>query len=225
MAFAACSSPATFAPVSQACHERSRPGYHWVKAGDTLYTIAWRYEVDVHHLAACNHLRHPQDLRAGRWLQLCRARKLSKSSHKLSNLTVLRQSRAKKRWQWPAKGTIIKRFSLPKRQKGIDIASMLRAPVRASYAGKVAYAGDGIPGYGKLLIIKHDDHYLSAYAHNLKLVVKEGQRVDAGQVIARVGYLRRRKPGLHFEIRQYGRPIDPLRYLKQRRNRGATSVG
>jgi lipoprotein NlpD len=164
-------------------------------------------------------LRHPQDLRAGRWVQLCQTKKLSKSSQKLSNPVVLRQSQAKKRWQWPTKGTIIKRFSLPERQKGIDIASTLHAPVVASAAGKVAYAGDGIPGYGKLLIIKHDDHYLSAYAHNLNLVVKEGQRVDAGQVIAKVGYLSRRKPGLHFEIRQYGRPIDPLRYLKQRTNR------
>ena len=116
-------------------------------------------------------------------------------------------------WMWPAKGKLIGAFSETANLKGIDIAGTAGEPVVASAPGKVVYAGTGLRGYGKLIIIKHNGIYLSAYAHNREILVKEGQQVARGQKIAEMGNTDADQVKLHFEIRRLGKPMDPVRYL------------
>ncbi len=119
------------------------------------------------------------------------------------------------RWMWPAEGKLIGRFGAAG-GKGIDIAGTRNAPVFAVAPGKVVYSGVGLRGYGRLLIIKHPGEFLSAYAHNEEMLVKEGDSVAAGQKIALMGDSDADRVKLHFEIRQYGKPLDPLKYLPER---------
>jgi lipoprotein NlpD len=116
-------------------------------------------------------------------------------------------------WTWPAKGKLIAGFSETANLKGIDIAGNSGDPIVASAPGKVVYAGSGLRGYGKLIIIKHNKTYLSAYAHNREILVKEGQQVTQGQKIAEMGNTDADQVKLHFEIRRLGKPMDPVRYL------------
>jgi lipoprotein NlpD len=116
-------------------------------------------------------------------------------------------------WIWPAKGKVLEGFS--ESTKGIDIAGKPGQSVTASAAGKVVYSGAGLRGYGKLIIIKHNNTYLSAYAHNSKLLVKEGQTVAKGQKIAEMGNTDASLVKLHFEIRKNGKPVDPLKHLPE----------
>ena len=116
-------------------------------------------------------------------------------------------------WMWPARGRIVGSFSETANLKGIDIAGTAGQPVLASAAGTVVYAGTGLRGYGKLIIIKHNKTYLSAYAHNRDILVKEGQAVTRGQKIAEMGSTDATEVKLHFEIRRLGKPMDPVRYL------------
>ncbi len=114
-------------------------------------------------------------------------------------------------WAWPASGTLIERFSDTNR--GIDIGGKAGQPILASADGRVVYSGSGIRGYGRMLIVKHNDQYVSVYAHAAELLVKEGQAVSRGQRIADMGSTDADRVKLHFEIRHMGRPVDPLRYL------------
>ena len=116
-------------------------------------------------------------------------------------------------WAWPAKGRIIAGFSDTANLKGIDIAGAAGDAVHASAPGRVVYAGTGLRGYGKLIIIKHNATYLSAYAHNREILVKEGQQVTRGQKIAEMGNTDADQVKLHFEIRRLGKPMDPTKYL------------
>ena len=116
-------------------------------------------------------------------------------------------------WIWPATGKIVSGFSETANLKGIDIAGKSGQPVVASAAGKVVYAGTGLRGYGKLIIVKHNGTFLSAYAHNKEIDVKEGQQVAKGQKIAEMGDTDADQVKLHFEIRRLGKPVDPTRYL------------
>jgi lipoprotein NlpD len=116
-------------------------------------------------------------------------------------------------WMWPAKGKLIGAFSETANLKGIDIAGTAGESIVASAPGKVVYAGTGLRGYGKLIIIKHNGIYLSAYAHNREILVKEGQQVSRGQKIAEMGNTDTDQVKLHFEIRRLGKPMDPVRYL------------
>ncbi|MGA9666243.1 MAG: peptidoglycan DD-metalloendopeptidase family protein [Gallionella sp.] len=116
-------------------------------------------------------------------------------------------------WGMPTKGKLIGQFSESANRKGIDIAGKLGQPILASAAGKVVYSGSGLRGYGKLIIIKHNKTYLSAYAHNDKIVVKEGQSVARGQKIAEMGNTDAKRVELHFEVRRLGQPVDPAKYL------------
>ncbi|MED5492749.1 peptidoglycan DD-metalloendopeptidase family protein [Halopseudomonas pachastrellae] len=117
-------------------------------------------------------------------------------------------------WSWPARGTLLARFqSNGSLNKGIDIAGQLGEPVKAAADGAVVYAGRGLIGYGDMIIIKHDETFLSAYAHNSRLLVKEGDQVKVGQVIAEMGSSGTDRVKLHFEIRRKGQPVDPLTYL------------
>ncbi|MDO3384476.1 peptidoglycan DD-metalloendopeptidase family protein [Gilvimarinus sp. SDUM040013] len=120
-------------------------------------------------------------------------------------------------WQWPSRGNVIAGYSSSGGlNKGIDIGGKLGEPVVAAAGGHVVYAGSGLRGYGKLVIVKHNDTYLSAYAHNRALNVKEGQSVKAGQQIAELGSSGTDKEKLHFEIRRDGKPVNPLKYLPGR---------
>ena len=116
-------------------------------------------------------------------------------------------------WSMPTQGKLIAQFSESANRKGIDIAGKLGQPVLASAAGKVVYSGSGLRGYGKLIIIKHNATYLSAYAHNDKILVKEGQSVTRGQKIAAMGSTDADKVKLHFEVRRLGKPVDPAKFL------------
>ncbi|HEY8887093.1 MAG TPA: peptidoglycan DD-metalloendopeptidase family protein [Gallionella sp.] len=116
-------------------------------------------------------------------------------------------------WSLPARGKLVGQFSESANRKGIDIAGKLGQPVMASASGKVVYSGSGLRGYGKLIIIKHNNTYLSAYAHNDKILVKEGQSVARGQKIALMGNTDASQVELHFEVRRFGKPVDPAKYL------------
>jgi lipoprotein NlpD len=116
-------------------------------------------------------------------------------------------------WAWPVAGKILAGFNDSSGSKGVDIAGTRGQPVHAAASGKVVYSGAGLRGYGKLVIIKHNKTYLSAYAHNSQILVKEGQEVAKGQKIAEVGDSDTDRTKLHFEIRKLGKPIDPMRYL------------
>lgn len=118
-------------------------------------------------------------------------------------------------WLWPAEGTLAGRFGAAG-GKGIDIVGQRNTPVVAVAPGKVVYSGSGLRGYGRLLIVKHAGEYLSAYAHNETILVKEGDTVAAGQKIALMGDSDADRVKLHFEIRRYGKPLDPLTYLPER---------
>ena len=113
---------------------------------------------------------------------------------------------------WPAKGKVIAGFAEP-RSKGIDIEGKVGDPIVAAAAGRVTYIGSGIPGLGKLIVIKHDNGFITVYAHNKEIVVKEQQAVTRGQKIAELGSTDSERPKLHFQIRKGSAPVDPLRYL------------
>lgn len=116
-------------------------------------------------------------------------------------------------WSWPASGKILAGFNDTTTAKGLDIAGTLGQPVLAAADGKVVYSGTGLRGYGQLIIIKHNATYLSAYAHNSKLLVKEGEQIIKGQKIAEMGSSDSDRVKLHFEIRKQGQPVDPIKYL------------
>ncbi len=113
---------------------------------------------------------------------------------------------------WPAKGKLLAGFSEPS-SKGVDISGKAGDPVHASAPGRVMYTGTGIRGYGKLIVIKHDNSFNSVYAHNREILVKEGQTVVRGQKIGEIGDTDADQVKLHFEIRKSGKPVDPLKYL------------
>jgi lipoprotein NlpD len=118
-------------------------------------------------------------------------------------------------WKWPTQGRVVRGFSKASGgNRGIDIAGRIGQPVVAANAGKVVYAGSSLPGYGNLIILKHNDNELSAYAFNKVMMVKEGQTVTAGETIAQMGQNDKSKAILHFEIRQSGKPVNPMTYFK-----------
>ncbi|WP_256657944.1 peptidoglycan DD-metalloendopeptidase family protein [Pseudomonas sp. 2FG] len=134
-----------------------------------------------------------------------------------TNTPVQAVSRSASGWAWPAGGALIGRFSSNgSLNKGIDIAGELGQPILAASDGSVVYAGSGLRGYGELVIIKHSDTYVSAYGHNRRLLVREGQQVKAGQTIAEMGSTGADRVKLHFEIRRQGKPVDPLQFLPRR---------
>ena len=129
--------------------------------------------------------------------------------------TVTANDDEKLSWMWPSDGKIVATFDEGK-NKGIDIAGRMGQQVMAAGSGKVMYAGSGIRGYGNLVIVKHSNSLLSAYAHNRTILVKEGQNVTKGQPIAEMGDSDADAVKLHFEIRQQGKPVDPAKFLPSR---------
>ncbi len=211
--------------------------HHTVVYGDTLFSIAYRAGTNVAHLAQINGIEKPYTLFPGQTLALkTDSKRINVSSkpsvnyHKKQHSTglIFPQSNTEKSletniskkklkisWSWPLTGTVVKDF-IQTGRKGIDIAGKLGETVLAAASGKVVYSGRGLLGYGNLIIIKHDFYFLTAYANNRKLLVKEGQTVRKGQNIAEVGVLSGKKPSLHFEIRRAGKPVNPLLYLPNR---------
>ena len=206
---------------------------HLVEEGESLYSIAWRYDFNVSELAAINGISKPYRVRKGQILNLDKNFKVKKQSfvskQKVKEVTpkvvdrtsaVAKKSpsiqspnkiSAKKlRWQQPIKGKIIEGYNPKELRKGIVIQAFSGASVKPAAQGVVVYAGDGLRDYGKLVIIKHSDYLLSAYGHNQKLLVKEGQVVDGSKIISKLGSNGR----LYFEIRKDGKPINPVAYVK-----------
>ena len=225
------------APVSSRAQPPSKQILvHQVEPGETLYSIAWRYDLDFRKLARANGIREPFVISRGQLLSLDTS-KITKRSAKTVN-TVPSQSKTtakasrqstvqtkkstvKKappaavyasnwRWQWPVKGKVIESYNPKELRKGIKIKAVSRSAVRSAGPGVVVYSGEGLRGYGKLVIIKHSEILLSAYAHNEQIMVKEGQTVKQMEIISRLGA----NGTLYFEIRKDGYPINPVTYLK-----------
>ena len=230
-----CQSNGAPAPVAN-IGERGKT--HIVQKGDTLYSIAWRYGLDHGRLAQITRIRKPYTIYAGQRLKLAGVpARLSSKSKASSDKPAVKKSAAPKTvytakpvskpkpaftasrlaWAWPVNGRVISKFSLSGSvNKGIDIEAKAGTQVKAAEAGSVVYAGGNLRGYGKLVIIKHDDAFLSAYGNNESLLVKEGETVTKGQAIAQVGANDAKVEMLHFEIRRQGRPEDPVRHLPKR---------
>lgn len=207
----------------------SLPTTYQVQPGDTLYSIAWRYGLDYHDVARWNGIGSDYLIKPGQTLRLYAPPGTAAANS--AQASVHAQAPAgsagtgpgsvapegKVTWQWPVDGRVIRSFHPGNPlSKGIDISAAQGAQIRAAAAGKVVYAGNGIIGYGKLIIIKDSERFLSAYADNDEMLVREGDSVQAGDLIATMGLNRGGRPMLHFEIRRNGKPVDPLTYLPSR---------
>lgn len=194
-----------------------------VREGDTLYSIARRYDLDPRDLAAWNRLGDGRLIYPGQRLSLTgRVGAGTRSAGTPASRPRVAASRpppvkAVDGWRWPTAGSLTAGFgSTPGTQSGIEIGGRFGQSITAAADGEVVYAGSGLKSYGQLLIIKHNESFLSAYGHNDALLVREGERVAAGQNIARMGNGPGKRPLLHFEIRRNGSPVDPLQYLPGR---------
>jgi lipoprotein NlpD len=209
-----------FALLLTGCSSRAlnwNNGYHTVQAGETLYSIAVSYNLNYQDLARWNRLGDATLIREGQRLRLTAPAAGAGSAENSRAARTAPVAVAPPRWYWPTDGTIYLRFGeSPKTGSGIRVTGAEGQPVRAVAAGQVVYAGSGLASYGQLLIIKHNDSWLSAYGFNRSLLVAEGQNVAAGQSIAQMGKDAAGRPVLHFEIRKNGQPVDPLRYLPAR---------
>ncbi|TMH26292.1 MAG: LysM peptidoglycan-binding domain-containing protein [Betaproteobacteria bacterium] len=204
-------------------------GHYQVKRGDTLYSIALENGADYRELAAWNGLDDPTRIRVGQVLRVkpdeshavtvnrakvaapIEARPLdAPSAAPAAPKEALKDAASE--FIWPAKGKLLAGFAEP-RSKGIDIDGKPGDPVVAAAAGRVTYTGTGIPGLGKLVVIKHDNGFITVYAHNRSILVKEQQSVARGQRIAELGASDAERPKLHFQIRKGAAAVDPLRYL------------
>lgn len=218
-------------PIINKSPARVIPKIYTVAVNDNFYSIIWQFGLDAEAVAKQNNLRKPYKLNPGQKLRLP-----ANKTNKVVVAKITKQPQPKKpavgdkkpkiitpakskpqvaprAWHWPAKGRVISKFSSANGQNGISIAAPAGAGVRATAAGEVVYAGNGLRGYGNLVIVKHSPEFLSAYAHNRKILVREGERVAAQQTIAQVGDSGANRVKLHFEIRKNGKPIDPLRLL------------
>ena len=223
------------APAAQAAADS-----YTVKRGDTLYSIALEHGADYRDVAQWNALDDPSKLRVGQVLHVkpppaqqgvtlgaapsggrVEARPLGSPPEQKVEPKVEPRPAAREepklsaqalQFIWPAKGKILAGFAEP-RQKGIDIEGKTGDPVIAAAAGRVTYVGSGIPGLGKLVVIRHDQGYITVYAHNKDILVKEQQNVTRGQRIAELGSTDADRPKLHFQIRKGSSAVDPLLYL------------
>lgn len=259
----------------------SGPGYHSVKKGDTLYSIALEYGQDYREVAGWNNITDPNRIMVGQSLRVVppggqesgvvapvvsnaavEQRSLDSAPATANASSLKREPRVNKEaysdaayarlqnpgapviaskpaevkpepvqevkaaatstneaavegvtWSWPATGKVIGNFA---QSKGVDIAGKAGDPVLAAADGKVVYAGSGLRGYGQLIIVKHDATFLSAYAHNQKILVKEGQAITRGQRLAEMGNTDSDSVKLHFEVRRQGKPVEPLDFLPKR---------
>ena len=233
---------------------------HPVVRGETLYSIAWKYDLNVVTLARVNGISTTATIHPGQVLSLdFRPSTVLKTVRVTSKVTPAKAGEAtqavadsparpptggatpraaavtnvsppptarraaspandsnaagnsQRQWRWPVRGKVVEAFNIAKLRKGIKIKALASAAVRSSAPGEIVYAGNGLRGYGKLVIVKHSELLLSAYAHNDEILVREGQRVDTMQIISKLGS----SGTLYFEIRKDGKPVDPASYLNQ----------
>lgn len=215
-------------------------GRYTVRKGDTLYSIAWSFGLDHRHLARVNNLESPDRIYPGQKLWIVppgataptsieRSTKQARSNgsdnaakrektktksvtHVSNNADRYESDRPIKQWQWPTKGNVVTSF-VNSGGTGVNISGSEGQRIFAAADGKVVYSGGGLIGYGELIIIRHNKHYLSAYGHNEKLLVREGDQVKRGQHIASMGQSGSERVMLHFEIRRDGKPVNPMQYL------------
>lgn len=230
-----CATDSGLAPVDD---RAGRPpvsdngNWYTVHKGDTLFSIAFAHGKDYRDVARINRIQPPYTIYPGQRIRLIPVRSMTKpakpakpakkpagrntkkatTGHKAP--AVNKPSPAKIAWAWPVKGEIIRQFSPgAPRKRGIGISGKPGQAVYSAAAGKVVYSGSGLIGYGNLIIVKHSERYLSAYAHNRQVYIREGQAVKRGEKIASMGLNENNVPMLHFEIRKDGRPVNPVRYL------------
>jgi len=194
---------------------------HIVRKGETLFSIAWRYGKNTEDLARWNRLGDGTLIYPGQVLKLTGSTSSGRRTSTAST-TPRRESKPlpsipaqpPPKWAWPTKGRINVNFGAkPGTGTGVLIDGKAGQAIHAAASGSVVYAGSGLIGYGQLIILKHNDTYLSAYGYSASLLVKEGDQIKKGQKIATMGEGPERKPRLHFEIRRNGEPVDPRRYL------------
>ena len=209
-------------------------GWYTVKRSDTLYSIAWRYGLDYNELARWNGIDVNSPIHPGQRLRLVRPASVStsvagaqagpkstpgsstRSRDQTASTVTDSPGRDPGAWIWPTRGKPINTFLASQLdRRGIDIAGKRGQSVVAVARGRVVYSGNGLAGYGNLIIIKHSDKYLSAYAYCQERLVQEGAAVKSGEQIAKMGS-HEGKALLHFEIRRNGKPVDPLKYLPKR---------
>ncbi len=218
----------TRAPVRD--YEKSpAEGYYVVKPGEALYSIAFRHQLDFRDLAVWNDIGPDYLIRPGQVLRLTpplivadgaaagsiQTRPIERREPQAAPPDKPLQPPPGYTWQWPTAGSVAKAFG-DGSAKGMDIAGALGQPVLAAAPGKVVYSGSALKGYGELIIIKHDELYLSAYGYNRRRLVSEGAVVAAGQAIAELGLGPEQKPVLHFEVREKGKPVNPAKLLPER---------
>jgi len=212
-----------------------------VRTGDTLYTLGKRYGIPYKNLARNNHIPYPYTIYSGQRIYLKgvaprsqslpvakhqykapvskKSKAIAKNKKSATKIKKTSQAAFTGKLLWPVKGTLTSRFGRrgSRMHDGIDIGAKAGTPVYASAAGEVVYSDQRLSGYGKLIIIRHRHDLFTAYAHNQRNLVRKGDKVKAGSVIARVGQTGRATgPHLHFEVRRGPTPVDPLAYLPRR---------
>lgn len=224
------SSDISVVPVEPVVKPEPRELFVKVVKGDTLYSIARSHQLTPHQLARWNALRPPYEIYPGQKLRT----RPPQAAYGSSTPTVIQQVKVEpvidpgstaipqeeslpatvNAWNWPVKGKIVKTFDKKDTsRKGIGIAGKPGQAIKATAAGKVVYSGNGLISYGNLIIIKHSNAFLSAYAYNKKLLVNQGDSVRSGQIIAHMGTIENGRSQLHFEIRKDGKPVNPLKFL------------
>jgi len=238
----AAKPPAAKAPTTGGAPVATADAFYTVKRGDTLYSIALEHGADYREVAQWNSLEDPSKLSVGQVLRVTAPAAQPQPGVQVGSAppgagkvesrplgSAPQQQQAQKpaavareeprlldaqplQFVWPAKGKVLAGFAEPRR-KGIDIDGKLGDPVAAAAAGRVTYVGNGIPGLGKLVVIRHDQGFITVYAHNKDVLVKEQQNVTRGQKIAELGSTDSDRPKLHFQIRKGAAAVDPLLYL------------
>ena len=238
-------TPAVITPVNQppGFENAGKPGYYTVKPGDTLLRISLEHGQSLQEVVRWNQLENPNRIEVGQVLrvvppvssevvvkpvakpqvvtspasapQAAASEPATPTSAPASAVSKPALPEDDINWIWPANGTILAGFDEVK-NKGVDIGGKAGEPVLAAADGRVVYVGAGLRGYGNLIILKHNNVYLTAYAHNQTLLVKEDQSVLKGQKIAEMGSSDADRVKLHFEVRRQGKPVDPTKYLPAR---------
>ena len=236
------SAPAADSKALPGAENAGKPGYYTVQKGDTLTRIALDHGQAWRDVARWNNLGNPDVIEVGQVLRVSPpGASVESSGVVVRPVAAAGAGRAAAAaasggastpvpantgsgqnavaedigLAWPANGQLIAGFDEAK-NKGIDIAGKLGDPVLAAADGQVVYAGAGLRGYGNLVIVKHNNTYLTAYAHNQRLLVKEDQKIRRGEKIAEMGSSDADRVKLHFEVRRQGKPVDPSRYLPAR---------
>ena len=236
---AAAESPALKQPPG--FENAGLPGYYTVKPGDTLLRIALENGQSMKDIARWSHVDNPNRIEVGQVLRVVPplgnevlVKPVAKPQVEATPATAAASAQAPAsaasaaavvskpaaaegdiNWVWPASGAVVAGFDEVK-NKGVDIGGKAGDPVLAAADGRVVYVGAGLRGYGNLIILKHNNVYLTAYAHNQTLLVKEDQSVLQGQKIAEMGNSDADRVKLHFEVRRQGKPVDPAKYLPVR---------